>query len=417
MSVFDPSSLLLIASLLLTLMGLVFAVLADPYVKRVHRIVMMIIITCVMLLIVQNIYEYLLEEFIVNIPARTFVCIIGYTLRPLIMVLFFYIIDDSKDYDSSWILVVTNALFHFTAFFSGLVFTISKDNIFIRGPMGYTCHVVSAILLIQLLHLSFSEYSSLHTTGIIIPVFNAALIVVSVIADSTDLLKGVPVTGLTAAIVMSCVFYYIWLHLQFVQSYEDNVQAEQRIQLMMSQIQPHFLFNTLSTIQALCLIDPGKAADTVGKFGTYLRQNLESIDHTGLIPFEKELDHVKIYASIEMIRFPSIKVEYYIDDSDFSLPALSVQPLVENSIRHGVRSREEGLVIVRAWKDKDAHMITITDNGVGFDVKSAEQSDKSHIGLRNVRERIEKMCGGTLTIRSMIGEGTSVTISIPDVKE
>ncbi len=413
---FNNLSLLVIMILLLMLAGLVFAVLSDAYIKRAHRIIMMIIAASAFLLIAQNLLDYLLSNVYANPLLRTINSVIGYSLRPMILLLFFYIVDESKDYNWSWLLVIVNAGIHMTALYSGIVFLITPENSYVRGPLGYCCHIVSGILLFQILFISLHQYGGIHKWDVVIPLFNAALIVGAVIADSFIDMDDYPVSYLTSAVILSCVFYYIWLHLQFVREYELSMQAEQRIQLMISQIQPHFLFNTLSTIQALCLIDPDKASDTVGKFGAYLRQNLESLDQPGLIPFDKELEHVKLYADIEMIRFPFIKVEYYIEDHDFSLPALSVQPLVENAIRHGVRVREEGLVTVRTWKDIGAHIISITDNGCGFDVKAAEQSDKSHIGIRNVRERLEKMCDGTLTIKSMIGEGTSVLIRIPSEK-
>jgi len=407
---------ILLVSLLLQLAGLVFAVLADPYVKRTHRIVMMMIVGAVLLLIGQDYAESLLELVYAVPSLRLLVSIAGYIIRPVIIVLFFYIVKEDRDYNFGWTLVAINAVVYLSALFTDIVFTIDASNTFRRGPLGFTCHIISAILLLQLLWISIREYGRIHKSNII-PIFNTLLIVGAVAADGFAYIEYVPVSWLTVCIVSCCVFYYIWLHLQFVYDYESQVQTEQRIQIMMSQIQPHFLFNTLSTIQSLCRIDPVKASDTVEKFGIYLRQNLESLDQTDLIPFEKELEHVKLYADIEMIRFPFITVEYFIEDRDFCLPTLSVQPLVENAIRHGVRIREDGLVTIRSWKDIDAHIITITDNGIGFDINAPEQKDRKHIGIRNVRERLEKMCGGTLTINSTIGEGTSVVISIPGGKE
>ena len=114
-----------------------------------------------------------------------------------------------------------------------------------------------------------------------------------------------------------------------------------------------------------------------------------------------------------MIRFPNIRVEYLVEDSDFSLPPLTIQPLVENAIRHGVRIREEGIVRVTARRVKDGHEIVIWDNGVGFDVNASQKKDGTHVGLKNVRERIEKMCGGSMRVESRVGEGTTVALLIP----
>ncbi len=408
--------ILVLVPLLLQLAGLVFVVLLDPYVARTQRIIMLLISFLSLCLIAQNYVGFLFDLDGTMPHARIVTGIIGYCLRPLILVLFFFIIDPKRDYPLAWSLILFNAAVHLTALFSNICFTIDENNTFHRGPLGYTCHVVSALLLIQLLYVSLHEHGRIRKLDIAIPVFNGVLIIASVIADSFVDYREYPVSFLTVAIVSSIVLYYIWLHMQLVQEHEMDIRAEQRIQIMLSQIQPHFLYNTLSTIQALCRINPAKASETVGKFGTYLRQNLDSLDQTDLIPFRKELEHVKLYADIEMIRFPFISVEYHIEDEGFDLPSLSIQPLVENAIRHGVRSREDGLVIVRSWRDIDAHVISISDNGGGFDVAAvdqAEKTDRSHIGIRNVRERIEKMCGGTMTIKSSKEEGTSVTISIP----
>ena len=184
---------------------------------------------------------------------------------------------------------------------------------------------------------------------------------------------------------------------------------------MMSQIQPHFLFNTLSTIQALTEIDPERASKVIEEFALYLRQNINSLNEEDMISVTKELEHTRIYSDIEQVRFPSIKIEYEIEDDDFLIPPLTIQPMVENAIRHGVRGKKHGWVAVSTWREEDAHVISIRDNGKGFDVdKMIEDTLKGdHIGLKNVRDRIIDMAGGTFKIESVEGEGTSVTIRIP----
>lgn len=186
-----------------------------------------------------------------------------------------------------------------------------------------------------------------------------------------------------------------------------------RVQLLVSQIQPHFIFNTLSTIQALCRIDPEKAFDTTEKFGSYLRMNLESLGQPTLIPFQKELEHTRIYAEIEMLRYPEIHIVYDIRDDDFELPALSVQPIVENAIRHGVRGKYGGEVLISSREEDGNHVVTIRDNGRGFDPDAVTETGENHIGIRNVRERIETMCQGSMHIDSERWKGTTVTILIP----
>ena len=310
-------------------------------------------------------------------------------------------------------MIGANAAIHLTALFSDICFSIDGDNHFHRGPLGYSCHITSAICLAYLMYITIRKYKGVQGKERMIPLYNALLIVASVALDTLVNYQVYRVTFMMVAVVSCTFFYYIWLHLQFVKEHEEALMAEQRIQIMMSQIQPHFLYNTLSTIQALCRKDPDRAFDVTEKFGMYLRQNLNSLDHPGLIPLEKELEHTRSYAEIEMVRFPSITVRYDITDIGFSLPALTIQPLVENAIRHGVRARENGLVTVCTRERDGFHEVVISDNGIGFDTRKIENADQTHIGIKNVRERIEKMCRGTLEIRSA-EDGTIIMIRIPE---
>lgn len=403
--------------LLLQLIGLTFAVLIDPYIRKKHKSVMLLIVAAVFGLIVQNLLGYLLDTGGAHPFARTVVDIWGYSVRPLIIVLFYYIVGKGKSYRPAWILTGLNLAIHLTALFSGVCFRIDENNHFMRGPLGYSCHIVSALLLAHLVYLSVKEYARVRKREAVIPLSNAVIVVAAVLVDTFVDNRSLPISYLTVAVVSSCVFYYVWLHLQFVREHEKALMAEQRIQIMMSQIQPHFLYNTLSTIQALCKLDPEKAFVTTEKFGTYLRQNIDSLSQPNLIPVKKELEHVRIYAEIEELRFPSVRVEYDTPDLDFPIPALTIQPLVENAIRHGVRIRKEGVVTVSTRKTPAGHEITVRDNGKGFDVNAAQEDGGSHIGLRNVRERVEQMCGGTLTIESAPDRGTVVTIRLPQRTE
>ena len=106
-------------------------------------------------------------------------------------------------------------------------------------------------------------------------------------------------------------------------------------------------------------------------------------------------------------------MEYDIHDVSFAVPALTLQPLVENAVRHGVRIRKEGLIRIRTVEENGYHTITISDNGKGFDTEKLEQLDAGHSGIKTVRVRIESLCGGDLEIVSCPDEGVTVTIRIP----
>ena len=411
------SEYIILIPLLFQIVGLGIAVCVDPYVEKHHKKIMLFIVLLVLSLTVQNVSEYTLAKHVAMPYVRTIVAVYGYCVRPLIILLFFYILDYGKRHTVLWILTGINALIYLTALFTDKIsFYINSDNHFGRGPLSFTCHNVSIVMLVFLSYLTVKECVKTRKSESLILIFSVLIIVGSIICDGIFEADIVCVSYLTMAVVSSTVFYYIWLHMKFVREHEKALMAEQRIQIMMSQIQPHFLYNTLSTIQALCRTEPEKASVVTERFGTYLRKNLESLSQTELIPVSKELEHTKIYSEIENVRFDNIRVEYDTPETDFMIPALSIQPLVENAIRHGVRIRKNGIVKVSTVKVSNGYDIIVEDNGKGFDTSTIETADNTHIGLRNVRERIKKMCGGTFQIESTENVGTKITLHIPDQK-
>ena len=410
------TDLMIVLPAVLMLAGLLFTVAADSYITRRRKRTMALICVLVLSLIAQNYLENLLSSGEPRVMLRTCVSIYGYAVRPVILLLFIYIVSPGKQVRWGWILIGLNAAVYLSALFTDVTFSISSDNHYRPGfpLLSNFCLFVSFLLLVLLLYLTLRNFRAYRWKETFFPAASCLLIILSVVMDSYVGGLRQPVSFLTIAIVISCVLFYYWLHFQFLQEHEQARALEQRIQLMMTQIQPHFLYNTLATIRSLCLRSPETAAHTIDQFSLYLRQNLEAMDQPDLIPLKQELEHVRIYAEIEMLMFPYIHVTYDTRDEDVLLPALTVQPLVENAIRHGVRAREEGLVHISSLRDRDGHYVIISDNGVGFDPEAVPEKPGAHIGLRNVRERIEKQCGGRLDIDSTPGKGTTVTIFIPD---
>jgi anti-sigma regulatory factor (Ser/Thr protein kinase) len=411
----DLGTLAVLAPLLLLLIGLGFTVWVDPYIGRERRRVMLLIVLLSLSLVAQNMLEYRFTATQPRRDLRTALTIYGYAVRPVILILFLYIVHEKKKkLWPWWVLTGINAAVYLSALFSPVSFWIDEGNCYHGGPLASSCILCSMILLGALLMEAVRNRRKNGRWSLWIPAFVFCMIVTSVELDYNVKEGQLPISFLTIAITVGSVFYYVWLHLQFVREHERDLMAAQRIQIMMTQIQPHFLFNALNTIRALYAKDPPLADRTLEDFSTYLRQNLESLNQTGLIPMAKELEHTRLYAQIESLRFPHIRVVYRIEDEAFQVPALTIQPLVENAIRHGVRGREDGVVTVSTLREGEMHQILVEDNGVGFDPKATELSEGTHIGLRNVRDRIEQMCGGTMLIRSEIGRGTTVTLLIPD---
>lgn len=193
--------------------------------------------------------------------------------------------------------------------------------------------------------------------------------------------------------------------------------AEHKMAVMVSQIQPHFLYNSISCIRELCLSDPKKAYDALAQFSHFLRGNMDSLSSNAAIPFTRELRHVKNYLALEQLRFEELlQVDYQLEITDFDIPALTLQPIVENAVRYGIgRKMGGGTVLISTREEGEQIVITVSDTGAGFDVKQREKADKSrsHVGISNVKERLARQCNGTMHVSSILGEGTVVCIYIP----
>ena len=221
-------------------------------------------------------------------------------------------------------------------------------------------------------------------------------------------------TAVSFAILL--VFLSIQSERKALLARREQELAEARSDIMLSQIQPHFLYNTLAAIRELCASDPAEAARAVTDFSSFLRENMASLTSKEPIPFERELRHTTTYLNLEQRRFGSrLRVEFDVESLDFALPPLTVQALAENAVRHGVSMREEGgCVRIASHDDGRAHIVTVSDDGMGFDEHALADGDaRMHIGIQNVRMRLAEGCRGTLEVRSRPGEGTMATISVP----
>jgi len=191
--------------------------------------------------------------------------------------------------------------------------------------------------------------------------------------------------------------------------------AESRISIMLSQIQPHFLYNALAVISRLCDKDPAKAKKATISFSDYLRGNMSLLESAEPIPFQNELNHTISFLNLESAMYgEALKVIYDIKPIYFKLPALTVQPIAENAIKHGIGKKEGGGTVTISTKEtEDNYLVIITDDGVGFDFEKTDDNGEPHIGINNVRLRLSAQCGGSLEIGSKPGAGTIATIIIP----
>ncbi len=340
------------------------------------------------------------------------------------------------------------SIFTFGMYYYDLLNTkikINSDIRFLFGALSAVCVFLAIFAAFFGLYARFDEYNhyyqqNTYWIGSICPMITTAILIflavrsrkvlptgeflslvayplILIVAYTIEVLfPGIWVSNFGAALAYLLLYTNIQVEARHQSVMRENQLAEARIAVMLSQIQPHFLYNSLASIEYLCDIEGAKkAVSAVQDFSEYLRGNMDSLTYKNPIPFKRELQHTNLYLSLEKRRFVDrIQTEYDIAVTDFFLPALTLQPIIENAVRHGITKRDEGgIITVRSFEDEAFWHITVTDDGVGFVMDEKRKNDHSHVGIENVRSRLKSMCGGTLEITSTLGIGTTATISIP----
>ncbi|WP_051533810.1 sensor histidine kinase [Desulfitibacter alkalitolerans] len=221
-------------------------------------------------------------------------------------------------------------------------------------------------------------------------------------------------------------------HQKFIQQVEDSAKKERvmhqlELSALQSQINPHFLFNTLNAISRLALIEgAGKTEEMIHALARLLRRTLQNIDK--LAPLHEEIEYIENYLFIQKTRYGDqldFRIEIEEDVLEVMIPIMTLQPIVENAIVHGIEPREDiGNITIEARKIEGMVCIKITDNGIGMDTERIMQSlDSSRslagltkgLGLRSVKQRLKHCynCNDFMEIFSEVGKGTIVTIWIP----
>ncbi len=318
------------------------------------------------------------------------------------------------------VMVFIHNLFITVSQYTGMIYKVNSQNLVDVGTLYPLAYIMNAAMIVVDLVLLFRYGKKLSRSEkvafvMFITAPSIAIILrIFVVKDSVLIIAAMALTAF--------VMYVFTLADQTDRYYRQQQQnSKLKIDIMLSQIQPHFLYNSLMVIQQICLTDPEKSAAAIGDFAKYLRHNMDSITENAPIPFETELKHTKQYVQLQQLRFDDdLDVRYDIQCSDFKIPTLTLQPLVENAIRYGIRKSDDGkgTVTVSTREYPDRYEISVTDDGPGFVPDSIPQDkENASLGLRNVRERLEMTCGGELVIDSVIGEGTAATIVLPKEDE
>lgn len=229
------------------------------------------------------------------------------------------------------------------------------------------------------------------------------------------------------AISFSVLLLYLMIHQdELIRSVEQEKELtmknaeliDSKTKVMISQIQPHFMYNTLNAIYYLIEKDPVMAQKAVNVFSEYLRMNIDTLSISAPVPFEKEMKHIETYLWIEKLRFDDeLTIVYDINCKDFFVPALSIQPFVENAIKHGIcKKAEGGTLTFRTFEEGGSAVIEIIDDGVGFDVNIKDFNDgREHVGVANSKQRLSEQVNASVRIESEPGKGTTVRIIVPNM--
>ncbi len=217
------------------------------------------------------------------------------------------------------------------------------------------------------------------------------------------------------------MFCFVYIEDNRRMAAQERELSSLRLNSLRAQINPHFVYNTLGTIADMCNTDPKEAEELIYEFSDYLRDNFSDVERQPVHYFSEEMKHVRHYLLIEQKRFPNIGIEYDIKARDFMIPAMTLQPVIENSIKHGIcaRRKSSGTIKISSEEREKDFLVTVEDDGVGFDTspEALENNDeKGHhhgIGLQNTRKRLEMICGGSLEINSTPGKGTKCYIILP----
>ena len=312
-----------------------------------------------------------------------------------------------------WLLACLHLLGCMITPFTGFYYSITEENMY-RFGNGIWCFNILPIAVLSMISILAFRFRKILPLRAVATLFGFVGIVVlgQIVKILLDNVFSVN-PPITLAIVV------MFFHIQFdkdMQLKKDRQELEElNTKIMLSQIQPHFLYNTLATIRGLCETNPVMAKELINDFSIFLKANMDSLTTNILIPFEQELLQVKSYLNIAQQMYgENLQVVYDIQATQFFIPTLSIQPIVENAVHKGIRKKENGgILVIHTEEDEQYFHIIISDNGIGFD-KNILKED-GHIGIQNVQKRLYTMCKGILEIETTLGKGTTVHIKIPKI--
>ena len=411
-----------ISGLLLAILGL-FLNLITPYAegwnRKFYKVFFPILIAYIASDIVEQISFYFLgEDF--WILTKTGIFLESFFSSLLVLLLTVQILHYAGEP------VKKNLLFRLEAIILGIylallivtqftdkIYIVTEENVYSRGPLYFLLLIPPALMTIINIIYIILKRDTLSRSQI------KAFLLFLLIPFGCILIQmfsyGLLMIVIGTSVASLFMFGYLMTDVAAEQIRQKEENAILKTETAVLQMRPHFIYNTMTSIYYLCEQDPLKAQKVTLDFTTYLRKNFNAIATQDMIPFDEELIHTKAYLAVEQVRFEdTLIVNFNTPHTEFCLPPLTLQPIVENSVKYGVDPEESVPlnITITTRKTEDGSIITIEDTGPGID--DAGNNDQPHTAIRNIRKRLELMCHGTLMIQNRHSGGTEAIIFIPD---
>lgn len=310
------------------------------------------------------------------------------------------------------IIIASSLVFH-------QFFYFTADNVYQRTGLFIYTQIVPIVIELGNLVILIVKRKEISREMLHVYVLFVLLPFIGIVAEAFT--TGISVIYLMTTLSLAIMYIVIQRNAIRIIIEQERKLAEDKTYTMLSQLQPHFLYNSLTAIMAI-EGNPPKTKRAIADFAKYLRGNLDSLNHFEMIPFEQELVHIENYVNLEKLRFEEkLRVDYRIETTDFRVPVLSVQMMVENAIKHGITPKPGGGTVKITVKESiNCYKIIVEDNGVGFQMenhpgeqKTNAANERSHVGIKNTMHRLQVLAGASLKIDSTPGVGTKAIITIP----
>ena len=348
-------------------------------------------------------------------PLRVAMTALQYILRPLvIMLLSFIVIPNKKSLPLYAIPAVLNAVVYISACFgSTAAELIDVGSRWHKSVIGMTVYYTESFYLFLLMMFSilYFKWDELKRSVIVL-----MIVIQFILATVLDEFGIIP--GYTNVIfAMGMLEYYFYLSVVYQHEMNEAIAQKEltitkhKLSLLRTQMHPHFIVNALSIIRSLVRRDTQRAVQGIDAFSDYLKVHIRAIQTDELIDFEQELRHVNAYLSlVQADRSRQIDIRYDIQVTDFMLPPLSLEPIIENAVKYGT-GKDNGVIVISTQETEGAVRICVSDNGTG-NPEQSKTIKSTGIGLSNTRQRLSLQCGGTLETEQT-DSGMFVTITIP----